>query len=64
VVARGERWRRPWGLGSGVWAGARVCGERHWHGGARTARGDGWRHVGIGGVAATLGTKEWHVGRG
>jgi hypothetical protein len=23
-----------------------------WRGGARTARGSGWRHVGIGGVAA------------
>jgi hypothetical protein len=49
-VARGE------GLGG--------VGTGHWRDGAQTARGGGWRHVGIAGVAAPLGTGEWCVGRG
>jgi hypothetical protein len=37
-------------------------GTGDWRGGAQTARGGGWRHVGIRGVAGggTRGSEGWH----
>jgi hypothetical protein len=54
----------PGGRGVVRGEGLGGLGTGHWRGSAQTARGGGWRRVGIRGVAAPLGTGVWHVGRG
>jgi hypothetical protein len=56
VAVQGERWRRPWGPGSGAWGGARGSGDRALAQQCSDGKGR-W-------VAAPLGTGVWHVGRG
>jgi hypothetical protein len=73
VAARGERWRHPWGPGSGAWGGAKGTGDRAlaW----RCSNGEGWRVVAHGdrrgggapgdrGVACEEGLGVWRSGIG
>jgi hypothetical protein len=59
VVAR---WEEGWRVAVPCGEGLGGVGTGDWRGGAQTARGGGWRHVGIRGVAGggTRGSEGWH----